>query len=210
MPDLTGHAGSAGSWGGGYYHGTNSQLQQSHMTAKNRFPKIFESAKQMQPSARRVLSFGCSTGEEAQTLAEYFPDAEIVGVDIDYNSVVAARKNNAHKDRVFYHTDLGATGKYDVVTCLMVLFSLEKPVPHDKWLEAIRTIDKHTNIGGVVMLYTSDHPFKSADVADNYEAIREWVRVHDKNKKEYFCGYYRKVRVKDYVETPPEVPQAVG
>ena len=45
-------------------------------TAPNRYPEIFAAAA---AAARRILSFGCSTGEECVSLAEYFPKAEIIG-----------------------------------------------------------------------------------------------------------------------------------
>ncbi len=195
---MTGHGGSSASWTG--FQGVPGQLQLSHMTKENRFPKIFESAKQLQPTAQRIMSFGCSTGEEAMTLAELFPAAEVVGVDIDFTSVKAARENNRFKDRVYFHTDPGATGKYDLVTCLMVLFSLDKPVPLESWKAAIRQIDKHVNLGGVVILYTSEYDFGEVEVCENYEVIREWKRTHPRNKKKYHCGYYRKARVLDYKE----------
>lgn len=34
-------------------------------------------------SPKRILSFGCSTGEECQTLKGHFPDAEVIGCDIN-------------------------------------------------------------------------------------------------------------------------------
>lgn len=48
-------------------------------TAANRYPEIFAAAAAAAPDARRILSFGCSTGEECVSLAEYFPKAEIIG-----------------------------------------------------------------------------------------------------------------------------------
>jgi len=41
----------------------------------------------------RVLSFGCSSGEELLTLHEHFPDASITGIDINPAAVRAARRN---------------------------------------------------------------------------------------------------------------------
>lgn len=166
--------------------------QLSHQTKKNRFPKIFESAREMVPNPRRVLSFGCSTGEEAFTLAESFPDAEVVGVDLDYSSITTARRANKLKDRVYFHTDPGATGLYDLITCFMVLFALDQPVPRDRWGDTVKTIDKHVAMGGVLMIYTSDYDFLTSPVAYKYETIRQWKRTHSRNKKQYFCGYYRK------------------
>jgi chemotaxis methyl-accepting protein methylase len=48
-------------------------------TAPNRYPEIFAAAVAAAAAARRILSFGCSTGEECVSLAEYFPKAEIIG-----------------------------------------------------------------------------------------------------------------------------------
>ena len=52
-------------------------------TALNRYPEIFACAANAAPDTRRILSFGCSTGEECVTLASYFPAAQIVGTDIN-------------------------------------------------------------------------------------------------------------------------------
>lgn len=168
-------------------------LQQSHMTRPNRFPKIFESAKQIQPEAKRILSFGCSTGEECFSLAETFPNSEIVGIDVDYHSVTAARRNNKFKDRVFFHTDLGATGKYDLVLCLMVLFAMDKPIAFDKFEETLQLLDARVNPNGLLMLYTTEYDPMCVDcMRKKYVGVREWVRTHNKNNQEYFNGYYRK------------------
>lgn len=188
-----------------YYYNNpsyNGYLQLSHQTAANRFPMIFNTAKQLKNDAKRILSFGCSSGEECFSLAEVFPDAEIVGVDIDYYSIQKARNNNKQPERIFFHTDIGATGQYDIITCLMVLFSLESPVPRDRWEFFLNKVDKHLNEGGVLVVYTSDYDFASLpDVFSKYEVIRSWKRTHPKNKKEYWCGYYRKKRA-DYGYLP--------
>jgi SAM-dependent methyltransferase len=171
-------------------------LQYSHQTKMNRFPKIFESAKNLCPDPKRVLSFGCSTGEEAFTLAEqYYPDSEIIGVDIDYYSIQRARKTNKFKDRVFFHTDLGATGKYDVAFCLMVLFSLEKPIGFDKFESAIETIDKYLNQNAFLIFYTLEYNPMCVELFRNkYRPVNEWIRLHNKNNTEYYNGYYQKIK----------------
>ena len=166
--------------------------QLNHQTRKNRFPKIYDAAKNLRPDAKRVLSFGCSTGEEVEALAERFPDAELVGMDIDIYSIKTARRNNK-RTNVFFHDSLGATGKYDVITCLQVLFSLEKPLPKDRWESAIREIDAHLNDNGVVLIYTSEFDPAEILTADKYEPLNVWMREHNKKKgSQYFNGYYRK------------------
>lgn len=170
----------------------SKQLQLSGMTSSNRFPLIYDSAKKLKPEAKRILSFGCSTGEECFSLAELFPHAEIVGVDISYYSIQTARRNNKYPERVNFHDVLGATGKYDLATCLMVLFALEKPVDFADWNEVLEGIDRHLNLDAILMIYTSDYPFEKSKVAVNYEPERTWTRIHEKNNKEYYCGYYKK------------------
>ena len=55
----------------------------SSRTTLDRYPELFRAASQQMPDATRILSYGCSTGEECATLTRYFPAAEIVGTDIN-------------------------------------------------------------------------------------------------------------------------------
>lgn len=174
-----------------YYNQNKNGLQPNHMTREERFPKIFDRAKELQPNAKRILSFGCSTGQEAQALAKRFPaSTEIIGVDIDRHSIETARANNK-AENVFFHDQLGGTGKYDLVLALMVFFCMEKPIPKDRFVSMLKQIDKHVNPNGVVMIYTADYNPKEV-LGDRYRDINVWMREHNRNKKEYFNGYYRK------------------
>lgn len=173
-------------------HWTNTdQLQLAHMTREERFPLIFDSAKKLKPDAKRVLSFGCSTGEECQALAKRFPYSEIVGVDIDHVSISTARKRNKNQN-IFFHDDLGCTGSYDVVMACMVFFALEKPIDYGLFAKILRQVHRHVNPGGVLMIYTSDYDPASIPEIAQYKPINVWQRIHNKNNKEYYNGYYRK------------------
>ncbi len=182
--------------GYGYVPSSNGNiecLQPLSMTRPNRFPKIYQRAAKLKPDAKRVLSFGCSTGEEVFALADIFPGAEIMGVDIDHRSIRIAREKNKHRDRVFFQDDLGGTGKYDVCLCLMVLFCMEYPLKFEPFEKALTVINKHLNPGAVLMIYTAEfNPFQTEVIANGYEIIKEWMHKHNRNKKEYFDGYYRK------------------
>ncbi len=175
--------------GASYYY-DKGYMQPNHMTRKERFPIIFDRAKELQPQAKRVLSFGCSTGEEAQALALRFPDSEIVGVDIDYLSVQKARKDNKSAS-ISFHDELSGLGKFDLVTALMVFFCMEQPIPKDTFKDTLAKLNKHINPGGVLMIYTSDYDPKEV-LGDDYNDIKVFMREHNKNKKQYFNGYYRK------------------
>ncbi|GEM_PF-3630399 len=60
-------------------------FQYSTVTADNRYPRIFAFVRdQLADRDRpRVLSFGCSTGEEVFSLRRYMPAADITGIDIN-------------------------------------------------------------------------------------------------------------------------------
>lgn len=194
-----------------YSQHNQGYLQLSHMTKAERFPLIFDSAKTLQPDAKRILSFGCSTGEECEAMAKRFPEAEVVGIDIDHGTIQTARKKNKNPDRVFFHDSLGATGKYDVALALMVFFQMDAPIKFSPWDRCLCEIDAHMNVGGLVMLYTSEFNFMQSSPAENYEVVREWTRQHNRNEKEYFCGYYRKIKADDklpFAEEVKEEPKA--
>lgn len=174
------------------YYAKQGFLQPDHMTKMDRFPIIFESAKKLIPNPKRILSFGCSTGEEAQSLRKYFPDAEIVGVDIDYTSVQKARKSNTDSN-IHFHTDLGATGSYDLVFCLMVFFCMDTPIPYESFSTVLTNLDKRVNKDGFLMIYTADHnPSWVKSIRENYEPTNVWIRNHNKVDKDYYNGYFKK------------------
>lgn len=175
------------------FHFNKGYCQLSHQTKKERFPKIFDKLAKFKPKAKRILSFGCSTGEECFAIAKRFSNAEIIGLDIDYNSVRTARSKNEFEDRVFFHTEIGGTGTYDIITVLMTLFGVQEPVPKENWDKAVVKIDKHLNFGGLLVIYTSDYNFAETDIYKRYQTIKAWKRTHNKNNKLYYCGYYRKI-----------------
>ena len=78
--------------------------------------------------APRILSFGCSSGDELLTLATRFPQARITGIDINPLAVRRARRRMAEAglaDRVTVIRAGDASGEpeaaYDVVLALAVL-----------------------------------------------------------------------------------------
>src|SRR5262245_15793576 len=97
--------------------------QGPNRTALNRYPEVFAAAAAAAPDARRILSFGCSSGEECVTLAEYFPKAEIVGADINPVILLQARKYRSDRIRFVYASDriLSGLGGFDAIFCMAVL-----------------------------------------------------------------------------------------
>lgn len=94
-------------------------------TGFDRYPEEFGIVRDALTTADpRILSFGCSSGEELLTLRQYFPGARIHGIDANPLAVRTARKRVAGDDRITVAkgSDAGAEAaeSYDVVTALAV------------------------------------------------------------------------------------------
>jgi SAM-dependent methyltransferase len=72
-------------------------FQPEPTTQENRYPELFRFVRDHlgDASDRRILSFGCSTGEEVFSLRRYFPSAQIKGVDINRRNIRECRKRLA-------------------------------------------------------------------------------------------------------------------
>lgn len=96
-----------------------------HQTAPytwlNRYPVLFDLAAELMPDARRILSFGCSIGEELVSLRCRFADAEIVGAEINARSRAIARRRVAADPRTMVIAPESITGSFDLVFALSVL-----------------------------------------------------------------------------------------
>ncbi|MES2441755.1 MAG: nucleotidyltransferase family protein [Pseudomonadota bacterium] len=94
-------------------------------TRTDRYPLAFAFARDRlgDSEAPRILSFGCSTGEEVATLRHYFPAATIKGIDVDSRRIAAARANFADSRIAFEATGTAQRepdGFYDAIFCMAV------------------------------------------------------------------------------------------
>ena len=96
-----------------------------HQTAPytwlNRYPVLFDLAAELAPDARRILSFGCSVGEELVSLRSRFANAEIVGAEINARSRAIARARVADDVRTMVIAPDSIAGSFDLVFALSVL-----------------------------------------------------------------------------------------
>lgn len=98
-------------------------------TRPNRYPWFFGFVQDQlgAESNARILSFGCSTGEEVFTLRDYFPRATIRGIDINPGNIGACRRKlKASPDpKISFACARSpraeSTGTYDAIFCLAVL-----------------------------------------------------------------------------------------
>jgi 2-polyprenyl-3-methyl-5-hydroxy-6-metoxy-1,4-benzoquinol methylase len=141
-------------------------------TAFDRYPEIFAAAAVAAPDARRVLSFGCATGEECVSLATYFPAAEIVGADINPVILLKASKHQSDRIRFVYASDrtLSQMGGFDAVFCMAVLrhagrYSFEDFEERALFLETL------VRPGGLLVIHNSPYRFGDTARRASYETI---------------------------------------
>lgn len=105
---------------------TGSVHQTTTFTSADRYPEIFDLAAALHPNANRVLSFGCSTGEELIALRKRFADAEIIGAELNPRCRAMARKLVAGDSRIRVIGPKELSGAFDII-CTMAVFQRE---PH--------------------------------------------------------------------------------
>jgi SAM-dependent methyltransferase len=107
-------------------------FQANNFTLPDRYPRTFAAVRALLPEkgALAILSYGCSTGEEAIALARTFPDARIRGLDINSANIRRAR-NQASELKLAGRISFGIAadprnepaGAYDAIFCMAVFCS---------------------------------------------------------------------------------------
>jgi ubiquinone/menaquinone biosynthesis C-methylase UbiE len=109
------------------------------------------------PVRARILDAGCGTGEGASRLAELFPQASVLGVDIIDSHLALARTRNARlaPRLAFEHQsiyELAATNaSFDLTVCRHVLHSIPDPG------RVIAELARVTRPGGTLHLIPEDY-----------------------------------------------------
>jgi chemotaxis methyl-accepting protein methylase len=108
-------------------------LQRNTTTAFNRYPGIFRTIKArmfqkygpaLKGGALRVLSFGCSTGEELSTLRAYFPDATIFGCDANSAALQIAKDSARKSAAILFPSEarhIQSFAPFDIIFAMSVL-----------------------------------------------------------------------------------------
>jgi predicted TPR repeat methyltransferase len=96
--------------------------QNSLATEYNRYPEIFKEVSYIIPSPKQILSFGCSTGMECNTLHElYYLDTKIIGLDINTEVIKKNNYKNNYKNIEYVNNIKEITEKSDLIFAMSVL-----------------------------------------------------------------------------------------
>jgi len=109
------------------------------------------------PADARILDAGCGTGEASRRLAEAFPRATVLGVDVLDRQLERARAATARLDARIRYENRSIFGlglpdaSFDLTVCRHVLHS----IPHAE--QAIAELVRVTRAGGWVHLIAEDY-----------------------------------------------------
>ena len=165
--------------------------QTTPLTAMNRYPKIFSACKDYLSDKKdvKILSYGCSTGEEVVTLRSYFENANIVGADVNSHSLKICRNRNLDNKIKFIFSkpsELRKYGKYDAIFCMAVLqrtpqdvtqqgiTSLKKIYPFEKFEQQIVELDGYVKKGGLLIVHFSQYSFEDTVVSQKYKSLGDY------------------------------------
>ena len=150
--------------------------QLSSATSFDRYPTLFTAVAGV-VSPKRVLSFGCSTGEECATIQKYWPSADVIGVDVNEASLRKARQN--HGFAQFHHSkELPNLEKFDLVFAMSVLCrhkdtkdqdDISEIYPFHMFEETIGVIVSCVADGGAIVIFNSNYHFEDTR---HYEGFR--------------------------------------
>ena len=166
-------------------------FQPYYHTAPDRYPWLFGFAASCiwsRPDLR-ILSFGCSRGDEVFSLRRYFPNAAIKGIDIHQRNIARCLARVRAEQAVNVTFELAATtqgeptGAYDAIFCLAVLVNGDlttakaqrcDPLLHFATFERmVADFARCLKPRGLLLLHTTNFRFCDTAVAADFEVVYE-------------------------------------
>jgi SAM-dependent methyltransferase len=158
-------------------------------TWSDRYPEVFDLLRGAIPDGPdvRLLSFGCSVGDEVFTLREYFPEATLVGIDISRGNIATCRRRaRTGGDERMHFIRAGTVGHrphghYDAVLCMAVLrhgdlgatraTSCEHRITFDSFDSTVRELARCLEVGGLLAIGNSNFRFCDTSSAERFDIV---------------------------------------
>ncbi len=162
------------------------QIQYATFTVENRYRVLFHQCALLLAAEPhpRVLSFGCSTGEEAFALAASLPHAEVVGVDINRWCLRQATSQNRDSRIHFAHSlapGFTASPPFHAIFCMAVLQDvrhrtddvrhIRRGLTFARFEQELLNLDAKLLPGGYLFLDNCDFRFADTVLAGRYEVV---------------------------------------
>lgn len=178
------------------------QAQYDTHTAPNRYPLEFKAIQRIAKSAPRklkILSFGCSIGDEVLSLAAHFPGAELYGCDINTEVLKIASERCNGLATIFNSTpfELIARGPFDVITCMSVLClhgtnaeNFENEFPFSKFQDILLQLGQVASSDSILLISNTSYFVDQSGLKNEFLAVHapsifanSYVNKYDKNQK---------------------------
>ena len=166
-------------------------FQPYYYTAPDRYPWLFGFAATRMAARQnlRILSFGCSRGDEVFSLRRYFPHAAIKGIDVHPRNIARCLARVRAEDPGNVAFELAATTQgeptsgYDAIFCLAVLVNGDlttskaqrcDPLLHfDRFDWMVGDLARCLKPGGLLLLHTTNFRFCDTATAGDFDVVYE-------------------------------------
>jgi hypothetical protein len=163
------------------------------------------------PASRtlKILSFGCSTGEEVVTIRSIFRDAALYGCEIEPISLEAAAATVGHLATIF-KSDAAAIrdhGPFDLINCSSVLClnpptNINQLFPSTEFDKLLSVLDGALHPGGLLAITNASYRFHDSPLAPHYDPVRSdivfssgFVNVYTHDRRPFL----ERIRMPSYV-----------
>jgi SAM-dependent methyltransferase len=168
------------------------QFQPYNYTRPDRYPWLFgfAAAELRERPQLRILSFGCSRGEELFSLRRYFPSAHLKGIDINARNIaraVARTRTDKTLAGIRFETAASTVHEpdesYDAIFCLAVLclgdltiYGAKRSDPalrFEDFARAVADFARCLKPGGLLVLHTTNYRFCDTPTAAQFDTVLE-------------------------------------
>jgi trans-aconitate methyltransferase len=131
-----------------------------------------------------IMSFGCSTGEEVNSIRSYVSNAHLYGVDINNYCLRIARKKFKHKNNIFTHPNsliYKGINQLDAVFCLAIFqdsrnrhdaqILRSKQYLFNQFQSQLINLDSKLKIGGILFIDHCDFNFLETTTSLKYKIL---------------------------------------
>jgi hypothetical protein len=168
-------------------------------TSEDRYPEVFTwLQREVEDSGNvRLMSFGCSVGDEVFSLRHYFPDAHIVGIDISRGNISECRRRQQREgdERMRFlraaSSDHEPNEHYDAVLCMAVLrhgdlghsrpSSCKDHITFEAFDMTVSQLASCLKAGGYLVIEHSNFRFSDSSCANQFDVVaKRQLPAHDR------------------------------